>query len=91
VTRLSEDGGEFVPHVDATFFVVDQLQRLVFTNTIDSAWRPARPAPVSMTAEITFGDHPDGTDYRIIVRHGDPTARARHEELGFFDGWGSVT
>ena len=44
-----------------------------------------------MTAEITLGDHPDGTDYRVIVRHGDPAARARHEELGFSDGWGSVT
>jgi len=44
-----------------------------------------------MTAEITLSDHPDGTDYRIIVRHGDPAARARHEELGFAEGWGSVT
>jgi uncharacterized protein YndB with AHSA1/START domain len=44
-----------------------------------------------MTAEITLNDHPDGTDYRIIVRHGDPAARARHEELGFADGWNSVT
>jgi uncharacterized protein YndB with AHSA1/START domain len=91
VTRLSEDGVEFVPHVDATFFVVDRLERLAFTNAIDSAWRPARPAPVPMTAEIMLRDHPDGTDYRVVVRHGDPSARARHEELGFFDGWGSVT
>jgi uncharacterized protein YndB with AHSA1/START domain len=91
VTRLSEDGVEFVPHVDATFLVVDELERIVFTNAIDSAWRPANPAPVPMTAEITLSDHPDGTAYRIIVRHGDPAARARHQELGFVDGWGSVT
>ena len=63
----------------------------MFTNAIDSAWRPANPAPVAMTAEITLSDHPDGTDYRVIVRHGDPAARARHEKLGFADGWGSVT
>jgi uncharacterized protein YndB with AHSA1/START domain len=25
------------------------------------------------------------------VRHGDPSDRDRHEEMGFFDGWGSVT
>lgn len=49
------------------------------------------PAPVSMTAEIELVDHPDGTDYRVTVRHGDPATRDRHEELGFFDGWGSVT
>jgi uncharacterized protein YndB with AHSA1/START domain len=91
VTRMSEDGVDFVPHMDASFLVVDDLERIVFTNAIDSTWRPAEPAPVLMTAEITFGDHPDGTDYRVVVRHGDPASRARHEELGFFDGWGSVT
>jgi uncharacterized protein YndB with AHSA1/START domain len=91
VTRMSDDGVEFVPHLDATFLVVDDLDRIVFTNAIDSAWRPANPAAFRMTAEITFSDHPDGTDYRIIVRHGDPADRARHLDLGFADGWGSVT
>jgi uncharacterized protein YndB with AHSA1/START domain len=77
--------------MDACFIIVDELERIVFTNAIDSAWRPANPAPVPMTAEITFGDHPDGTQYRVIVRHGDPAARAHHEKLGFADGWTSVT
>ena len=36
-----------------------------------------------MTAEITMKDHPDGTDYRVIVRHGDPAARDLHEKIGF--------
>jgi hypothetical protein len=63
----------------------------VFSNAIDSAWRPAAPDPVSMTAEIIFGEHPDGTNYRAIVRHGDPAQREMHAELGFYDGWGSVT
>ncbi|MFF5076122.1 SRPBCC domain-containing protein [Actinoplanes sp. NPDC000266] len=91
LTSMSDDGQAFVPHVDATFLVVDALSKLVFTNAIDSTWRPAAPEPVAMTAEITFADHPDGTDYRVLVRHGDPAARARHEELGFIDGWGTVT
>jgi uncharacterized protein YndB with AHSA1/START domain len=91
VTSMSDDGGAFVPHTDGIFLLVEPDERIVFTNAIDSAWRPAPPAPVSMTAEITLADHPDGTDYRAIVRHGDPAARDRHEELGFFDGWGSVT
>jgi uncharacterized protein YndB with AHSA1/START domain len=91
VTRLSDDGVVFVPHVDACFLVVDELERIVFTNAIDSAWRPTNPAPLPMTAEITLSDHPDGTDYRIVVRHGDPAARVRHEELGFSTGWGRCT
>lgn len=91
VTSMSDDGQEFVAHTDAIFLVVEPQERLVFTNAIDSGWRPAAPAPVPMTAEITLADHADGTDYRVVVRHGDPADRDRHEELGFFDGWGSVT
>jgi uncharacterized protein YndB with AHSA1/START domain len=91
VTQLSEDGTHFVPHLDASFLVVDEIERLVFTNAIDSRWRPANPEPFLMTAEVILAEHPDGTDYRIIVRHGTSAARARHEELGFADGWGTVT
>lgn len=50
VTRLSENGSDFVPHLDACFLAVDDLERIVFTNAIDSAWRPASPEPVAMTA-----------------------------------------
>lgn len=91
VTSMSDDGQAFVPHTDSIFLVIEPESRLVFTNAINSAWRPAVPAPVPMTAELVLADHPAGTDYRIVVRHGDPAARDRHEQLGFFDGWGSVT
>lgn len=90
VTSMSDDGATFVPHTDSIFLAVEPEARLAFTNAIDSAWRPARPAPVAMAAEVTLADHPDGTDYRIVVRHGGQEDRDRHEELGFFDGWGSV-
>ncbi|MEV6494153.1 SRPBCC domain-containing protein [Actinoplanes sp. NPDC051633] len=91
VTLMSDDGEKFVPHMDATYLVVEDQERIVFTNTVDSSWRPTDPAPVAMTAEITFAEHPEGTAYRIVVRHGDPAARARHEQLGFADGWGLTT
>lgn len=91
VTSISDDGRAFVPHTDSIFLVVDADSRLVFTNAVNSAWRPVNPPPVPMTAEIILADHPRGTDYQVVVRHGDPAARERHEELGFFDGWSSVT
>ncbi|MFF0308617.1 SRPBCC domain-containing protein [Streptosporangium sp. NPDC004379] len=90
VTRMSNDGSEFVPHLDACFLAVDELERLVFTTAIDSSWRPANAGPITMTATITLADHPDGTDYRAIVRHGDPETRAHHEKAGFAEGWGTV-
>ncbi|KAA5829676.1 polyketide cyclase [Saccharopolyspora hirsuta] len=90
-TSMREGDSEFVPHIDAVFLVVEPDHRLVFTNAVNSAWRPALPEPVAMTAEIVLGEHPDGTDYRVTVRHRDPAARNLHEDLGFFEGWGSVT
>jgi uncharacterized protein YndB with AHSA1/START domain len=91
VTTMSDDGTEFVPHTDAAFLVVEPEERLVFTNAITSAWRPTTPQPVAITAEMIFAEHPEGTYYRVVVRHGDPAAKALHEQLGFFDGWGAVT
>lgn len=91
VTSMSDDGIAFGPHVDACFVVVEPGERIVFTNALDSRWRPASPQPVSMTAEVTFGDHPQGTDYRVVVRHAGPGSRAHHDQLGFADGWGAVT
>ena len=91
VTHMSEDAQSFAPHVDAVFLVVEDHCRLVFTNAVNSSWHPALPDPVAMTTEIILTDHVDGTDYQAIVRHGSPEQRARHEELGFFDGWSTVT
>ena len=91
VTRMSDDGVDFVPHLDALFLVVDELERLAFTNAIDSRWRPAYPELIAMSPRSSSPTTRRGTDYRVVVRHGDPAARARHEQIGFFDGWGSVT
>ena len=91
VTSMSDDGLAFGPHVDACFVVVEPGERIVFTNALDSRWRPAQPEPVAMTAEITFGVFAEGTDYRVVVRHADARSRAHHEQLGFADGWGTVT
>lgn len=91
VTSMSDDGAEFAPHIDGIFLAVEDGVRLVFTNALDSSWRPAVPQPVAMTAEITLADHPDGTAYRVLVRHADPSARDHHEAIGFLEGWGSVT
>jgi len=91
VTSFSEDGTAFEPHIDAVFLVVEENARLVWTNAIDSEWRPQQPQPVALTAEISLLEHPDGTDYRVVARHGTTADRDRHAQLGFFEGWGAVT
>jgi uncharacterized protein YndB with AHSA1/START domain len=89
VTRLSEDNGPFVPHMNACFLAVDPLERIVFTDALLGGWRPAETP--FMTAVITLKDHPAGTEYAAHVMHKSGADRRRHEELGFHDGWGAVT
>ncbi|MGF6176009.1 SRPBCC family protein [Ensifer sp. 4252] len=88
VTRISEGGGAFTPHLDACFLAVDALQRIIFTNSLVAGWRPAENP--FMTAIITLKDHPEGTDYAAHVMHRSNADRNMHEEMGFHDGWGTV-
>lgn len=87
-TLMSEDGGPFVPHMDASFVEVVEGERIVFTDMLTAGWRPAPRGFIS--AIITFADHPQGTDYRAHVLHKDAADRKAHLDYGFEDGWGTV-
>ena len=85
---ISEDGGDFVPHVRFCFLAVDDQRRLVFTDALTPGWRPAEQS--FLTAVITLEDHPEGTRYAAHAMHKTPGDRKTHEDLGFYDGWGTV-
>jgi len=91
VTSMSDDGETWMPHLDALFLRVDAGERIVFTNAISADLRPQDAEPVPMAAEILLAAHAEGTDFRVIVRHRAPADRDRHAELGFAEGWGTVT
>ncbi|MCG7625126.1 SRPBCC family protein [Epibacterium sp. Ofav1-8] len=64
-------------------------ERLVFTDTYSEGWAPA--ADPFMTAIVEFKDDENGgTIYTATARHRSPEARQTHEDMGFFDGWGTV-
>jgi uncharacterized protein YndB with AHSA1/START domain len=88
VTEISEDGGDFVPHMRACFLAVDDRERIVFTTCLVGGWRPAEEPFI--TAIITLRDHPEGTQYDAYVMHKNSADQKMHEELGFYDGWGTV-
>jgi uncharacterized protein YndB with AHSA1/START domain len=88
VTQMSENGGDFMPHLTACFLEIVDGQRIVFTNALVGGWRPAEQP--FMTAIITLQDHPTGTDYIAHVMHKNNADRNMHEEMGFYDGWGTV-
>ncbi|MFZ4662039.1 MAG: SRPBCC family protein [Caldilineaceae bacterium] len=88
VTQISENGGEFTPHLNGCFLAVDEGERIVFTTCLLGGWRPAEEPFI--TASITFADHPLGTEYVAHVMHKSQGDRNNHETWGFFDGWGTV-
>lgn len=88
-TEISQDGVEFGPQVTGCFLAVDELELIVFTDALTGGWRPAE-APF-VTAVMTMVDHPEGTEYSATAMHRNVADRDRHEELGFHDGWGTVT
>jgi len=87
-TRISENGGPFVPHMDACFLAAEEAERIVFTDALTGGWRPS--AAPFITAIITLADVPEGTRYATHVMHADRATRDRHAAMGFDDGWGTV-
>ena len=67
-------------------------ERLTWTSALGPDFRPvdSPEAPFLFTAELSFADHPDGTDYRVVVRHKDDAAAKAHDEMGFSHGWSIV-
>ena len=88
-TQISEDGGDFVPHLSACFLDIVDGERITFTNALLGGWRPAEHP--FMTAIITLQEHPQGTEYVAHVMHKNDADRTMHEKMGFADGWGTVT
>jgi len=91
VTRMSENGQNFTPHLNACFLDIETERRIIFSNALTGGWRPAKQYyPTALTAIITFKDHPQGTDYAAHVMHKDAGDRGTHHEMGFADGWDTV-
>jgi uncharacterized protein YndB with AHSA1/START domain len=85
-TMRSPEGVEH-PNIGCYLEVVPQ-ERLVFTDTLLPGFRPA-PKPF-FTAILELSPAGTGTRYRAIAIHGSEEARKSHEEMGFYDGWGTV-
>jgi uncharacterized protein YndB with AHSA1/START domain len=88
-TQMSEDGGEFQAHVEGCFLDILPHERIVFTTVLKEGWQPNEPW-LAMTSIVTMED--EGQDTRYVARalHRNPDDSKKHEEMGFYDGWGSV-
>jgi len=86
IVMCSPEGQAF-PESAGCLLVVEPEKRLVWTDGLGPNYRPK--AEAFLTAEITMDAIAEGTFYRIIVRHKDAADRAKHEDMGFFQGWGT--
>ena len=89
VTRMREGDGAFQPHVDGCFLEAVPEKRLVFTTVLTEGWRPAEPW-LAITAILTFEAQDGGTLYAARVLHKNPEDSAKHDEMGFQEGWGTA-
>lgn len=72
-----------------SFLEIVPGSRIVWTSSLVAGWRPAVDAWMPMTAFITMEDVGDDTHYVARVLHRDKAGRDQHEQMGFFDGWGT--
>ena len=83
--RGSEGGESDNP---GCFLEIVPEERIVFTSMLTAGWRPHTPW-LGMTAIFTMADEARGTRYIARCMHKDPEDSKRHEEMGFFEGWGT--
>ena len=86
VVMASPEGQAF-PENAGCILVVEPQRRLVWTDALGPLYRPK--AEAFMTAEIIMEAASGGTRYRALVRHKNPEDRKKHEDMGFFQGWGT--
>lgn len=87
-TTMRSPEGETMPASAGCYLEIVENRKLVFTDALGPGYRPRREP--FMTATILLEPEGDGTRYTAIAMHADPEAKKKHEEMGFFDGWGSA-
>ena len=89
VTKMREGDGDWQAHVDGCFLESVPERKLVFTTVMTEGWQPVEPW-LALTAILTFEPQDGGTLYAARVLHKSPEDSAKHDEMGFYEGWGTA-
>jgi uncharacterized protein YndB with AHSA1/START domain len=84
---MKSPDGEESPNVGCYLEVVPK-KRLVWTDALLPGYRPS--ANPFLTAVVTLEPRGSGTRYTAMAMHCDEATRKRHEEMGFYEGWGQT-
>jgi uncharacterized protein YndB with AHSA1/START domain len=87
----SPEGQQF-PNTGCYLEVVPN-RKLVWTGALQPGYRPTDVTPEMpfvFTAIIEMEPHGAGTKYTATVMHSNADGRAKHEAMGFEQGWGKA-
>ena len=90
----SPEGQEF-PNVGCYLEIVPN-EKLVWTSALGPGYRPAIRAATGscddlyFTAIVVLEAQGTRTKYTAIAMHDDEAASKKHEEMGFYQGWGKA-
>ncbi len=87
-TSMNVDGTDY-PNDGSILDLVPE-SRLVFTDLLLADFQPSPGPFLGFTAILSFRDHPDGTEYDVLVRHKDAETAEKHAQMGFAEGWGKA-
>ncbi len=91
---LSPEGQEF-PNLGCYLEIIPN-EKLIWTNALQSGFRPAKLEPIENTNAFTFTAIlsllTDGnrTKYTATVIHSDEASCQQHNDMGFHSGWGTA-
>jgi uncharacterized protein YndB with AHSA1/START domain len=87
ITMRGPDGEEHAG--DGMLLEVVPGTRFVFTNMLGADWAPQDAQPVGIVGAFDFADASDGgTSFRSSARHRSAADMAKHDAMGFAEGWG---
>lgn len=85
--------GQLFPNTGCFLEIVPN-RKLVWTSSMKPGYRPLfaeeSASALSFTAVVLMEPEGKGTKYTAIAIHRDPEGKARHEAMGFHEGWGTV-
>ena len=89
---MQSPDGQDASGVNGCYLEIVPNQRLVWTVILGPGYRPLPQTGdvPGFTAIITLEPVPGGTKYTAIAMHLNPEDAAKHDEMGFHEGWGTA-
>lgn len=88
-TLMRSPEGDLQPLLGC-YLAIEPERRLVWTNVLEPAFRPAAAPFLGLTTVLTLAPEGTKTRYRAVAMHPTPEIRAKHDEMGFHLGWNAA-